>query len=196
MNTTSLTFATKRAILPLLFFQFTSFAAISQVRYHAKDNVQLVVSGTSTLHDWTMKSGKADCNASLTLNAAGKPTALTSLSFSLTAESLKSDHTAMDKNAYKALKTSKFPLITYQLNAAVVEQDGTIKCQGKLTIAGTTMDADLLATAKLNTDQSITVSGSKKISMKDFKIDPPTFMLGTVKTGNDIVLKYNLTLIK
>lgn len=196
MNTTLLTFATKRAILPLLFFQFASFAAISQVKYHAKDNIQLVVSGTSTLHDWTMKSGKADCKASLTLNNAGQPVALTSLSFSLTAESLKSDHTAMDKNAYKALKTSKFPVITYQLNTAEVEQDGTIKCQGKLTIGGTTLDADLLAAAKLNTDQSITVSGSKKISMKDFKIDPPTFMLGTVKTGNDIVIKYNLTLIK
>ena len=196
MITTSLTLATKRVLLPLLFFQVASFAAISQVKYHAKDNLQLVISGTSTLHDWTMKSEKADCNASLTLNTAGQPVALTSLSFSLMAESLKSDHTAMDKNAYKALKTSKFPVITYKLSSAVIEHDGTIRCQGKLTIAGTTLDADLLATAKVNEDQGITVSGSKKISMKDFKIDPPTFMLGTVKTGNDIVIRYNLTLIK
>ncbi|HEY0175530.1 MAG TPA: YceI family protein [Pedobacter sp.] len=192
----SLTYTAKRVILFLSFFQLASFAAISQVKFHAKDNLQLVISGTSTLHDWTMKSTKADCNATLTLNSAGQPAGLTALSFSLPAESLKSDHTAMDKNAYKALKTEQFPSITYKLSSATVESDGSIKCLGKLTIAGATLETDVLATAKLNADQSITISGSKKISMKDFKISPPTFMLGTVKTGNDIVVKYNLTLIK
>ncbi|MDE3145658.1 MAG: YceI family protein, partial [Bacteroidota bacterium] len=69
-------------------------------------------------------------------------------------------------------------------------------CMGKLTIAGTTNNAEVIASYKLNADKSITVSGNKKISMKDFKMEPPTFMMGTIKTGNDIVLKFNLTLKK
>jgi len=30
--------------------------------------------------------------------------------------------------------------------------------------------------------------------MQQYNIAPPTFMLGAVKTGNDIVLTFNLTL--
>ena len=56
------------------------------------------------------------------------------------------------------------------------------------------VDAQLVATCKLNPDNTVTVTGTEKISMKDFSIDPPTFMLGTIKTGNDITLSFNLTL--
>jgi len=32
--------------------------------------------------------------------------------------------------------------------------------------------------------------------MKDFNVVPPSFMLGTIKTGNDITLKFDLNLSK
>lgn len=32
--------------------------------------------------------------------------------------------------------------------------------------------------------------------MKEFKVDPPSFMFGSVKTGKDIVVKFDLTLTK
>ncbi len=47
---------------------------------------------------------------------------------------------------------------------------------------------------KPNADNTITVTGTQKISMKDFAIDPPTFMLGTIKTGNDITLSFTIVL--
>jgi len=168
----------------------------SQVKYHAKDDLNLLVSGTSTLHDWDMKEAKGECNAVFTLNAAGQPTGLTSLSFIAPAEGLKSEHSGMDKNAYKALKTEANPTISYNMTSATVGADGTIKCQGKLTIAGFTQNTELVATYKVNADKSITVNGKKNISMKDFKMEPPTFMMGTIKTGNDIVLKFDVSLRK
>jgi polyisoprenoid-binding protein YceI len=185
----------KRAI-PFLGMQLLAVASMAQVSYHAKNNLQLVVSGTSTMHDWSMKSAQGECSSSFTLNAAGQLAALTALSFTMPAESLKSDHSGMDKNAYKALKSSKSPAITYVLTSATLAPGNILKCQGKLTIAGVTKDAELVATVKLNADNSITVSGSKKLSMKDFSIDPPSFMLGTIKTGNDITLKFDLVLRK
>lgn len=183
------------ALLLLLCLQCFAFTSSAQVKYHANNNVQLVVSGTSTMHDWTMKSTKGDCNATFTLSPSGALTGLIFLSFALPAETLKSEHSSMDKNAYKSLKTTQFKTITYDLTSATVSADGTIKCQGKLTIAGSTQTAELVATYKVNADKSITVSGSKKISMKDYSVVPPTFMMGTVKTGNDITLKFDLQLL-
>ncbi len=171
-----------------------------QVKYSVKDGLSLTVSGTSTLHDWDMKGSKGEVDALFTFNASNQITALNTLHFICPAESIKSEHTAMDKNAYKALKSDKNPNISFTLTSASVSSvnasDYTVKCVGKLTIAGTTRDADLIATCKVNTDKSISVSGSKKISMKDFNMEPPTFMMGTIKTGNDVVLKFNLTIRK
>ena len=177
-----------------------SLSIAQPCKYHTKDDLSLVVSGTSTLHDWKMKTSKGEVNATFTLSTNGQVTAFNFLSFSTPAESIKSEHTAMDKNAYKALKTDKNPSINYTLTTATITTIDaatySVKGVGKLTIAGITKDAELVATCKVNADKSISVSGTKKISMKDFNIDPPSFMMGTIKTGNDIVLKFDLTINK
>jgi len=182
------------AILLLTMLLIVTFGN-AQVKYSAKDDLNLLVSGTSTLHDWDMKEARGECTAFFAFNASGDITALTSLSVIIPAEGLKSEHSGMDKNAYKALKTSAAPTISYKLISASVSGN-TIKCTGKLNIAGTTKDADIIATYKLNSDKSITVNGKKNISMKDFSMEPPSFMMGTIKTGNDIVLKFDVTLRK
>ena len=168
----------------------------AQIKYSTKDDLNLLVSGTSTLHDWDMKAAKGECVALFSFNAGGDVTALTSLSVIIPAEALKSEHSGMDKNAYKALKTDKAPTISYKLASATLVGNNTIKCSGKLTIAGATRDAEIVATYKVNADKSISVSGKKNISMKEFSMEPPSFMMGTIKTGNDIVLKFDVTLRK
>jgi hypothetical protein len=186
---------TKSALL----FTFSVFLVITcaaQVKYHAKDDLNIVVSGTSSLHDWDMKTSKGESNATIILNNDGQLTGLIALNFTVPAEALKSDHKSMDNNAYKAMKTDKNVAISYTLSSATVKPDGSIKCQGKLSIAGTTLDAGLTASALVNADKTISVKGSKKISMKEFNMEPPTFMLGTIKTGNDVTVQFNLTLRK
>lgn len=184
------------AIVLLLSSQF-SFA---QIKYSAKDYVNIVISGTSTLHDWDMKSAKSDCEAMLVITDDGLPKSLTALSFSTNVDALKSGHGAMDKNAYKALKTDKYNNIVFKATSGVITAtDGsnfTIACKGKLTIAGSTIDTDLTAKGKLNANKSITITGIKKISMKDYNVQPPTFGFGAIKTGNDISVKFDLTLNK
>jgi len=183
--------------LSLLFsLQFLIICANAQSHY-TSSSVDLLVSGTSTLHDWTMKDVKADCSATIDLNAAGQLNALSALSFATPVTALKSEHSSMDNNAYKALKSDKAPQISYILSSATIAQSSagsTVACKGKLTIAGTARDEDIVAVCKTNADNTITVTGTKKISMQQYNIAPPTFMLGAVKTGNDIVLTFNLTL--
>lgn len=182
----------------LLPFQFFALPAVAQVHYTGS-SASLVISGTSTLHDWTMNDVKADCSVLFGFNAAGQVNDVKALSFSTPVAALKSEHTGMDNNAYKALKTDKDPTILYTMTGAAVNlqsQGSTITLTGKLTIAGVTKDEEIVAVCKTNPDNTITVTGSKKISMAQYGIQPPTFMLGTIKTGNDIVVTFTITLRK
>jgi hypothetical protein len=178
-------------------FSTNSFA---QVKYASKSTVSVIVSGTSTLHDWDMKSSTGSFEGLFTLNAAGAITAVSGVSFSTTAESLKSGKGAMDKNAYKALKTDKAPTITYTANnctvTAIDANNFLVKSNGKLTVAGKTLDTEMNATCKVNADKSINIMASKKISMKDYAMEPPSFMMGTIKTGNDVTLKFDFNIHK
>ena len=107
--------------------------------------------------------------------------------------------TVMDNNTYKALKTTAYQQITFTLSSSTLTQlDGgnyQIRCIGKLSIAGTTRETELIATGKLNpADNSFSVSGTKKMKMTDYNVKPPTVMMGTIKTGDDITISYNLKL--
>jgi polyisoprenoid-binding protein YceI len=106
----------------------------------------------------------------------------------------------MDNNTYKALKTKTHENISFVLSSSNITQIDAntylLKCVGNMTIAGTTRETDLVAQCKLNADGTFICSGSKKIKMTDFSIKPPTAMMGTVKTGNDISIDYNLKIVK
>jgi hypothetical protein len=185
----------------LIFIAGISFlpnSNFSEKRYHAK-NVSISIKGTSTLHDWEMKSAEGKCEAIFITGANDKITSLSGLSFILPAKTLKSGHNMMDNNSYKALKTDAQPNIAFTMSSSTVTQlegfNYQIRCLGKLTIAGTTRETELLASGKYNpADNSLSVSGVKKMKMSDYNIKPPTAMMGTIKTGDDISITYHLKL--
>ena len=184
----------RKGVITLLFVQLIVSAAMAQTKALIISGINLRVTGTSTFHDWEMKATAGSCEADFTFNTAGQLTSLTDLSYTVPAESLKSDHTGMDANAYKTLKTKKNPNISFKMTTATVAADGNIKCQGQLTIAGVTKNVELLAKAVVsNGGKSINVKGSKAISMKDYNMDPPSFMMGAMKTGNDVTVYFEMT---
>jgi hypothetical protein len=168
---------------------------------YRSQSLSLVVKGTSTMHDWEMKSAGGACQLTLVLGAGDKVTGLSSLNFSAPAESLKSEHSAMDKNAYKALKTDAAKNISFILSSAKVTpvdaNTYTLHCIGKLSIAGTTRETDLAATVKYNAaDKSFTCAGTKKLKMTDYKVSPPSFMMGAVKTGDEVAISFSTRIVR
>lgn len=173
----------------------TGATAFAQTDLAAKQ-VSITIAGTSTLHDWEMNSGKAKINASVQLEN-GKIAAIKSLSLELPAESLKSEKEAMDNNAYKALKTKQYKTISFTLSTATVEQNGNsckIAARGKLVIAGVTQNVVINATGSVDAHGAVTFTGSYALKMTDYKVEPPTFMFGSIKTGDAITIGFNVTL--
>jgi polyisoprenoid-binding protein YceI len=184
----------------LLATSVTSTVVVAQSVYQSQA-VDILLSGTSNIHDWTMKAKKGTVAASFTVDAHNKITTINNLSFTIPAKNLKSEHTGMDNNTYKALNTDKNPNITFVATSSTVTPTGgntyQINCQGRLTIAGTTKPTELVATGRYNpSDNSFTVTGVKKMKMTDYNVKPPTALLGTIKTGNEIAITYNVKFIK
>ena len=160
---------------------------------------KVVVAGTSNIHDWEMTGN--DFQGILKAELAdGQLVKIDQLHFAVVAESLKSGKGGMDKNTYKALKTDDNKRITYQLQKVnnidcVSNSSCKVTTTGYLTIAGTKKQVEVVFDAKVAGDK-IVLTGEKKIKMTDFQVDPPTAMFGTITTGDEVNVKFNITYLK
>jgi hypothetical protein len=169
-------------IFTLIFLITAGFPALAQERQLplSADASSFRISGTSTLHDWHMEGNEA--SGFCLTKASGE---LTGGKVVLKAESLKSGKRGMDKNAYKALETDDFPEITFTLNALKQDGDGLFIASGELTVSGFTRAVDFNCNVS-NVQGTITVEAQTSFLLTDFEIEPPTALLGTIKTGDEV----------
>src|ERR1700733_6051264 len=122
----------------------------------ATKDIDMKLSGPSTLHNWVMNTQifTGEAQFVFNVNNAEQLKSLKSLSFNLIVTDLKSGEKGMDKNAYKALKTDQYKGILYKLTSATVmpEHEGKylIKTQGALSIAGVTRNVNMDVYAVIN----------------------------------------------
>ncbi|MEN3324392.1 YceI family protein [Mariniflexile soesokkakense] len=152
----------------------------------------LTVLGTSSLHDWHIT---AEQQSGIIILKNPETGDIDKCTIEIVVESLKSGKSSMDKNTYKALKSSSYKTISFQLTEVketLSRGNGkfTAKTEGDLTISGVKKRIPLEFTLNI-VGNKITLAGEKKIKMTDFKVDPPKALLGTITTGDDITIKFS-----
>ena len=157
---------------------------------------KLDVNGTSNVHDWTIEAKAMSGKASVTLDA-GDLKAIKSLDFSVEVEQLKSGKSGMDKNTFKALKSTSHKNITFKLVkvikiTTISDNNYTIETQGDLTIAGVTKRINQSFTTKL-IGKKMVFTGKQKIDMTVYGVEPPKALMGTIKTGKDVTVDFKVT---
>jgi hypothetical protein len=186
-------FRTTVLALAMVFAGFITYA--QNVRNNA--TFEIVVKGTSNLHDWSMKASGGTMEANFNLGTNMNSLAgISKLVFNLPISNLKSGESLMDSRAYKTLKADKYKNITFVLTSSQLSplqgNKVAIKADGYLTISGVSKQVTLTATGQLNADKSISLSGSKKIKMSEYNIEAPSFMLGALRTGDDLTIDYSV----
>lgn len=155
----------------------------------------LLVTGTSTLHDWEItveeKSG------TLALDTSGELPALQRLDLKIVAESLKSGKGSMDRNTYNALNTDDHKDIRFRMKRMLsldpVQSPGRqykAVLGGTLTVAGQSKEIDLECFLTIESGR-VLIKGSEPLRMTDYGIEPPKALLGTIKTGDEIEIHFN-----
>ena len=181
----------------LFLFLFATSFVFGQANYKIA-NFSLAIKGTSNLHDWESTAKEVRANGSITLTA-GTLKSIESLNVEIPVKTIKSTKgSIMDNKTYDALKANNNPNIVYKLgkvNGLTKKGENyDINTTGYLTIAGVTNTIDMYVRGKAGSDGSITFSGSKKLKMTDYKIKPPTALLGTMTTGDEIEIVFQVTL--
>ena len=155
-----------------------------------KSGSSVTVAGTSTLHDWESVAEDMSGSAEMTLEG-NAITEISKLDFVVPVKSIKSGKGGMDKKIYEALKESNNPNIRYTLVSANI--NGTnISSTGDLTIAGKKRRVQMQVKYQA-TNSGVKFSGSTDIKMTEYEMEPPTAMMGTIKTGDDVTVTFSTT---
>lgn len=167
-----------------------SLPAFAQVNYTIAPVAELKISGTSSLHDWDMVSSTATGKAEFVIES-GKLMDVKTATIEMPAESIKSGKNAMDKNAYAALKTKDNKQVKFTLKEFTQKGSG-YEASGNFTIAGVTKTVSFPVSLS-KSGEKINFKGTHPFKLTDFNIDPPTALFGTVKTGNEVSIHFNVT---
>ncbi|WP_262897720.1 YceI family protein [Algoriphagus pacificus] len=87
------------------------------------------------------------------------------------------------------MKEKKYPSVKFVMSEFISVTGNSVKVKGKLIVAGTEKSILLEAAYAVNGD-SVQFRGAHEIAFTDFKIDPPTAVFGTIKTGDILTLGF------
>lgn len=176
----------------MLGFYLLPYQLIAQTPYKVGSDVELKLTGTSSLHDWEMLSKQATGEGVLTLQD-GELVKVENLSVQMPAESIKSGKGGMDRNAYSAIDTKKHKQVQFVLNSFTKSSANTWKASGNFTIAGVRKSASFDVKSS-KSGNNFKFEGKHTFNLTDYSIDPPTALLGTVKTGDEVTIYFNIGL--
>lgn len=154
------------------------------------------ITGKCTLKNWEIISKAARGEAEIMMEN-DKIKKINSLKITIPANSFESESYTMNNHAEEALKAKKYPTIIFLLNR--IEQMGnqnnkiSMKVSGELTVAGITKSIQLNVTGNPS-GHGILFQGRHPLKMSDFYIKPPIFILGGIKTEDEVVISFHILL--
>jgi len=153
----------------------------------------MIIYGTTNVHDF--KTNVGIIKGELVISNSKK---IQSLNVEIPVRSIKSGEKLMDNKTYEAFHDAKFPTISFQLidvsSLQITGSDVSVILNGNLTMAGVTKKISFKTTGKNLKPGEYEFKGSIALKMTDFKMKPPTAMLGVMKVGDAITLKYDINL--
>jgi polyisoprenoid-binding protein YceI len=189
-------------ILIMMFIAVTSLSfSQAQTAYVSSGDPEVTIEGTSNVHDWEEKVETLNGSGMITWNTDGSFN-ISSVLIKVDCKAIKSTHgSMMDGKTYDALKADKFPTITYKLTTPLVNIKPSpsgimVNTAGDVTIAGITKPMTMQVKIIGSSSGPISFEGSKTINMTEFKVIPPTALLGAIKVGDVVTVKFKTNFSK
>lgn len=174
---------------------FLMLPTMAQSNFTVDPSSTMTITGTSSMHDWD--EDVTEINGTLAASVSGKElTNISAFTLTVPVESIESGKSIMDNKTYDALKYEEHPQIEFELlELSSIQKVGSnymVKGKGKLTIAGVTQTVDVMAAWGFNDDGQLLCRGGYTIDMTDYEMEPPVAMMGAMKVGEKVNVKYDL----
>ena len=168
------------------------FTLNAQVLKINPKSFNMTILGTTNVHDF--KSNVTQAKGEATVNADKE---LQSLVVEIPVRAIKSGEKLMDTKTYETFDADKNPNITFKLvEVNSLHVDGNqvnVTVTGNLTMAGVTRKISIKSTGSATKTGVYEFKGSIALKMTDYKMSPPTAMLGLMKVADAITLKYDVS---
>jgi polyisoprenoid-binding protein YceI len=173
----------------------------SAIRLRLLPGTELTISGTSNVHDFHCKTNKInayiDVDPGYTKDLTKVTRPIVSVKVNIAVKSLSCGNKKMDENMYATLKADQNQLIKYRLSGYDILNGSATgfaaKTNGTLTILGKDKTVAMKVDATRLAEGKATAEGEETLLMSDFGITPPSFMFGTMRVGNEVKVRFNLT---
>lgn len=182
MNTLKVTIAT------LLTLTLATF--LSAQSWSSAPGSWVKVSGTSTLHDWEVRSEAVNGSLEFPHDFFDGGDGAVAARIVIPSASLESHSAKMDRIMRESLMAAKHKEIRYELKSATALAANMVRTRGDLTVAGTTRTIDMDVTVSRPSTNALIATGQVAINMRDYGIDPPRAMLGAIRTGENVTVAF------
>lgn len=168
------------------------------IRYTFTSASDMRVEGTSTVHGWVADiatvAGSMEVSGEADLLNGGK---IAAGSLTIPVAGMDTDNGTMNKKMFQALKADTHEKITFVLTSAELigaptGQTFRVAARGNLTLAGVQKPIELSLEAESAENDAIRLKGNHVLRMSEYGIKPPTAMLGTLKTGDEVTIVFDL----
>jgi polyisoprenoid-binding protein YceI len=153
------------------------------------------VEGTSTVQAWECEAGQFT-GALTGAIEGGSLTGLSATSVSVPVAQLDCGGRQINGKTRSALQGSSHPNIQFTMTGANIGAPNNgrfaVDTRGRLTIAGVTKDVRFTANGRVLADGRYNLTGSVPLLMTDFGIDPPTAMLGALRSGDQVTVRFDV----
>ena len=166
-----------------------STALFAQTYTIVPEESEVIVWGTSNVHDWEAPAEEFTGSAVIEV-AEDSLVSISSLQFDVVVKEINSGKGGMDKRIDDALKEKKHPNITFALTEVTEITPSSLIANGDLTIAGVTKNVQMEVAYELLPDGTIVFNGKQNIDMTEFNVEPPTAMFGTIEAGKMVDVEF------
>lgn len=190
-------------IIPLLITLLLATGSVfaQDITLTSSESSSMIIDGDSNVHDW--EAEVTEVNGTLVLQNIESVTAenltpesFKSLSLTIPVEGIDAGSGGLRKNIHKNMEKDDFPNVTFELNNVtdISNQNGSllITANGVITAVGNDYNAEMQVTANVQ-DGNIQFTGEQQLLMTDFGIDPPTAVFGTIRSKDEVLMKFDVT---
>jgi polyisoprenoid-binding protein YceI len=173
------------------------------LRLPVRADSRLWLEGTSNVKNWTCKATQMEALIAIDAVSADSRDNITvskslrGVDVIVPVRMLKCGDRHMEANMYTALKAPDLPAMSYivadfELTPTLTDDGLTIEATGKMSIAGMERPVSMTVKTERLPDGTRRARGTVPIRMSDFGIAPPRPWFGMLRTGDKVMVQFEI----
>ena len=163
---------------------------------------RLWVSGTSTVRSFECKATAVDAailseSPQLSSEVMKGQKAVQTVVVKVAPKKIDCANSTMNEHMLKALKADQNPVIEFRLRSYDIARATSAtkgKLSGTLSLGGVKKEITFDALATNGANGALHVVGGYQLAMSEYGLKAPSLMMGTMKVGNKVTVKFDLLL--